>query len=168
MSPVPSLPLLQQGQSPQGPGRSGGKARRMAPCPRLGALQAVQGPGHSALLPPPSSLAAISEGPNTPLEVEAAWVERARRARLRPGPLSRKEGTDFSSGSKASHPPGFLPPAARVDFVHLIWGWRSHAACAALEVTAWNQTHRVEGTFATTLRGSVTTLSKESAVQAST
>lgn len=58
----------------------------------------------AARLPPPSSLASSSEGPDTPWEVWQPGWRGWRRAWLRPGPLFRKEGTDFSSGSRASHP----------------------------------------------------------------
>jgi hypothetical protein len=55
----------------------------------------------SALLLPTSH----AEGPSTPSEVEGAWVEQGGGAAgSGQAPLFRKEGTDFSSGSRASHP----------------------------------------------------------------
>lgn len=87
--------------------------------------------------PPPSSLAS-SSGPQHPVGGGGSLGGAAQqRARSRSGLLFRKEGTDFSPGSRAPTPPGLPAPwAARVDFVHLIWGFRSHTACMALEATA--------------------------------
>lgn len=79
--------------------------------------------------PTPSSLHLILRAPE-PQQMRrelggAGW----RCGMTKPGPLFRKGGTDFSSGSRPSTPPRLPAPwLARVGFVHLIWGLRSHTA----------------------------------------
>lgn len=150
--PCPPPVSLQKGQSLQGAwGSQGcwGQARTLGPegrhhfhsrglC-RVLVLAAFLFP------PPPSSLASSSGGPSTSSEVEAAWVEQGGGGQGS-GQAHCSEKKELTSlREQPSHPTRLPAPcaAARVDFVHLIWGWRSHPACVALGVTV--QTHRLQG-----------------------
>lgn len=113
------LPLPTPAERPvsPGPGQPAGP-RGTAPCPR----RVFSGPC------PHGSSASSSDGPSAPREVEAAWVERGGGG---PGSgqahCSEKEELTSAPGAVPPTPPGFLPPAAGVDFAHLIWGLGSHA-----------------------------------------
>ena len=111
--------------------RPGAIPRGAAPFPLPGPFSAFQPPT-------PSSLASSAESPGTLSEVEAAWVEQGGggQGSGQAHCLETKELTS-APGAGPPTPPGLpAPQAARVDFVHLIWGLRSCTACASLQSTA--------------------------------
>lgn len=174
---APSPPqALQKGRSLHeawGAARAAGA--RPGALPRGASPFPLPGP-FSVLQPPtPSSLASSPESPSTPSEVEAAWVEQGGRGQGsgQAHCLETKELTS-APGAGPPTPPGLpAPQAARVDFVHLIWGLRSRSAYASLQSTAsgWRvplQSLSVTQTYSLSVRESTNQVSIRSSIQLST
>lgn len=156
---VGGLPIPRGKASPfrgLGSVRPGASAGRDGPFPQPMPGRPCGALVFAALLTPPGSLASSSEGPQAPLVVEAAWVERVVGERRGPGPLFRKEGTDFSSGSGASRSPRLPAPRLPEQTLSTLFGDRE----TTLHVCPWKSQRgtpdaRGGGTFTAILHDSL-------------